>query len=785
MDNMIKSLPSQKKLRKQRTTPWWKESIDACIQLAIDNYSANGIRDNMISNYYLWASQLDTDDIERTLNPFNIRGANFPAKPQHYPIGNQKLATLIGEEKERNFSIRAFVSNPEAVSEKEKRIMDDVIDKLLIYTNPNITKDLDERKLKEALDKLSKWKNYDAQDIREKFANSIIQYAKNIHNIDFIKNQGFKDLALSAHEIYNIDIIGKRIKLRKCNPLHIYTYGLGESYKIEDADIIVEDCYMSIGSVIDEFYEYLTSKDTTDLEEAAGYGKSHPENSMFTGEVGSPTLSLTKYFSPLSPTNIEEIPFDLDSFPSESYDSKGNIRVTRVTWKSRRKLKVAEYKNEDGEAVTKIWDEEFIPDPNLIGLEVKEYWVNEWLEAIRLGADKYIRMRVKPIQFRYMDSLMLGGSGYVGTILRTNNGIPVSLMDRLKPFSYMYDYIMMKLELLLARAHGPETELDLAKIPDGYTMDHIMYFSQVMGYRLLDSFKEGEKGASKNIMAGNFNTTGRVLNPDFNSFVSMYINILTLLENEMGNVTGVTKQREGNVGNRETMGGIERAVTQSTYNTEELFMTHEDTIKRVYDYLVIAYKQLYINEKPLHLQYALDDGTPISVMIDGEQFASADYDTIVGKDRDVDQIKQIMRESASNMLQSRMITFSQFVKTYRDPSNASTLRKLEQFEEELLQKEKQSSEEQNKIEMAKLQDKLADRDMIKYKVDQDNLTQLQIAAMSKGRDKESVQEEQLKSERLEALELKKIESKERMQEKEMSSKEKIEDKKEIKKKQSS
>ncbi len=49
----------------------------------------------------------------------------------------------------------------------------------------------------------------------------------------------------------------------------------------------------------------------------------------------------------------------------------------------------------------------------------------------------------------------------------------------------------------------------------------------------------------------------------------------------MGEIAGVNKQREGQVSNRETLGGIERAVTQSSHITEWWFMKHEDVKKRV------------------------------------------------------------------------------------------------------------------------------------------------------------------------------------------------------------
>ena len=46
------------------------------------------------------------------------------------------------------------------------------------------------------------------------------------------------------------------------------------------------------------------------------------------------------------------------------------------------------------------------------------------------------------------------------------------------------------------------------------------------------------------------------------------MNILEYIKAEMGEVAGISKQREGQISNRETVGGVERATLQSSYITE-------------------------------------------------------------------------------------------------------------------------------------------------------------------------------------------------------------------------
>ena len=51
----------------------------------------------------------------------------------------------------------------------------------------------------------------------------------------------------------------------------------------------------------------------------------------------------------------------------------------------------------------------------------------------------------------------------------------------------------------------------------------------------------------------------------------------------MSEVVGISKQREGQISNRETVGGVERATLQSSHITEWVFVTHEDVKRRVLD----------------------------------------------------------------------------------------------------------------------------------------------------------------------------------------------------------
>ena len=63
----------------------------------------------------------------------------------------------------------------------------------------------------------------------------------------------------------------------------------------------------------------------------------------------------------------------------------------------------------------------------------------------------------------------------------------------------------------------------------------------------------------------------------------------------MSEIAGVTPQREGAIQNRETVGGVERSVAQSSHITEYWFARHEDVKQRALGLLLetakIAFKR--------------------------------------------------------------------------------------------------------------------------------------------------------------------------------------------------
>ena len=258
--------PYQKRSTASKGKDFVRKCVEGSLALTyIDNNELLRSKSDMAVNYNLRADILDERDVEKAINPWGIKGAQFPAKMQNYPIANPKIDLLLGEEFKRRFDWKVTVINPDAISQKETMI-GDMIKKAV--ADAIVAETYDEAELEKRLQDLQKWSKYEAQDLRERRATQYLQYLWKEQDLKIKFNRGFEDALVAGVEIYNIDIVGEDPVVRKCDPLSITLLGLGSSYLVEDATIIIEDTYQPVRWVIDNYYNWLKPPEIDSLERA-------------------------------------------------------------------------------------------------------------------------------------------------------------------------------------------------------------------------------------------------------------------------------------------------------------------------------------------------------------------------------------------------------------------------------------------------------------------------------------------------------------------------------------
>lgn len=693
IDNYI-GFPQQQLPLSGKTKKWRKACVDWGTDQATITYSP--VRKSLIHkkiNYDLLNGILHMQDLEAVINPNRVEAGYIPDKIQHYPIMNAKLNILRGEESKRVFDFKVIVTNPNAISEIEEQKKQEVFARLqqTIMENAQSEDELDQK-----IQRLGQYYTYEYQDIREIRGNAVLQHYIKEYNLPFLFNQGFMDAMAVGEEIYQCDIVGGEPVVERLNPLKIRVFKSGYSNKIEDADMIILEDYWSPGRIIDTYYDVLTNKDVKYIEQIPFANDASDTDSMDNvddrrGFINTHMIGDVFETQPFDPAYLftgNEID---DLLP---YDLSGNIRVCRVFWKSRRKIKeVKSYDLMTGEEIFNFYPESYVLNEDL-GEEEKIFWINEAWEGTKIGEEIYVNMRPRPVQYNRLSNPSKCHFGIIGSIYNLNDDRPFSMVDMMKQYNYLYDAIHDRLNKLMARNWGKIVRLDLARVPKGWTIDKWMYYGETMGLAVEDSLKEGNIGAATGKIVGtlNNNSTG-VIDAELGNSIQQNINLLEFIKLEMSEVVGITKQREGQIANRETVGGVERATLQSSHITEWVFTIHEDLKRRVLECLLETAK-IAFRGRTKKFQYILPDFTQTIVDIDGDEFAECDYGLVVDNSAPTQDLSNKLDMLAQAALQNQTLSFSTIMRLYSSASLAEKQRMVERDEQEMRERAQQAQQEQ-------------------------------------------------------------------------------------------
>ena len=730
------NLPPQQLPFHRKTKKWRKQIVDWADSKTFFNYSP--VRNSVIHkkiNYDLLNGKLHMQDLEMVINPENQSAGFIPDKIQHYPIMNSKLNVLRGEESKRVFDFRVIITNPNSISEIENAKKEELLQRLQQMMANSAQS---EEEFNQELEKLNDYFTYEWQDYREIRANALLNHYVKEYNIPLLFNNGFMDAMTVGEEIYQCDIVGGEPVIMKVDPLKIRIFKSGYSNKIEDADMIILEDYWSPGQIIDTFYDVLTQKDIEYIEKApytlgqasadsmdniddrAGFVNNYMIGDEITSQEGF-------FWDPLGTAdgvNSSLLPFDMI----------GNIRVLRVYWKSRRRIKkVKSYDPETGEEIFNFYPETYVINKDN-GEEEQILYINEAWEATKIGEKIYVNMRPKVVQYNKLSSPSRCHFGIVGSIYNLNGNRPFSLVDMMKNYNYLYDVIHDRLNKFMAKNWGKILRLDIAKIPKGWDIEKWMYYAKANGLAVEDSFREGNIGAATGKLAGAMNNASSgIIDAEFGNSIQSQINLLEFIKMEMSDVAGISRQREGQISNRETVGGVERATLQSSHITEYLFIQHDDVKKRALECFLETAK-IALKGRSKKFQYILSDSSMRVMDIDGDEFAESDYGLLVDNGQGTQELSQKLDMLAQAALQNQTLSFSTIMKLYNSSSLAEKQRIVENDERKIQERNAQAQQQQLEVQQQEAQMK-QEAEMAKMQLEdtlnqRDNETKILVAQIA-------------------------------------------------------
>jgi len=636
MNTRKSTFPVQKLARSKKTEEWQHESVDSIIAREGSGFVGGTDRKGiMLTAYGLYNSEYNEDDLKYVTNPYKVEDG-FPAKMQNFNIIRPKVDLLIGEESKRPFNIKVVQTNYDAVTKIQEEKKNLLMQYISSYVGGG---QQDEQGQEITPPEIEKYMKYNYKTISEETAFHSLNYLKEKLNLqnEFLK--GWKDALISSEEIYYVGVINGEPSLERVNPVNCDYDKDPDLEYIEDGDWFLRRMEMSPATIYDRFFDLL---DESDLDDILAYSEGRPSFSGGADSVNNPSVMYKEKFSN-------------KMFGSNNYDADGNmLTVYHTTWRSYTKTGFLMITNpETGETEETMVDETYKAGP---GEEIKWEWVPEIWEGYRYGEDGYFGIGPVDYQHVSIDNPSNRKLPYCGTIYSNINSRPKSLVSIMKPLQYMYIIIWYRLELALARDKGKVLTMDITQIPKGLgiSVEQWMHYISALGINFINPYDEGWDIPGRE--GGKPSPYNQMSSEDLSmtNALGEYINLMIKIEDMIGEISGVSKQRQGSIHSNELVGNVERAVIQSSHITEPLFWVHNQVKKNALTMLLDASKSIWSDQqensgqtKKLH--YVMNDAVRIFLDIT-DDFIYADHDIFLTDATKEEQNIQSLR----SMLQPAM-----------------------------------------------------------------------------------------------------------------------------------
>lgn len=710
-------LPVQKLPLSKKTKGWKEHSVNAIVgKEGSGNMGRYTRKEQMGISYELYNGNFNKKDLKYVTDPYDV-GDSFPASPQEFNIIRPKVDLLVGEESKRPENFLVIQTNDEAVTKAQ----DTKKDMLINYMMESLGYGQGDQEQTPPPPQIQEYMTKNYKTIAETQAKQTISYLKEKLNLRNEFLRGWKDGLIAGEEIYYVGINNGEPVLRRINPLDCNYDTNPNLESIEDGDWFVHHTLMSPAEIYDTYLDKLEEKDLDTL-----LSKSH-------GTGGGKTLNAQDTYKPIIyKENITE------SFRSGTRTlTDGKLDIWHVVWRSYQRIGFITITDEFGEETEIAVDENYKADK---GENIDWQWVGQIWEGYRVGNDMFFG--IEPVD--YIDTPIDGPERqslpYIGVIYSNTNSRNKSLVHIMKPLQYMYIVVWYRLELMLARDKGKVLNMDVTQIPKSMGIDFAKWahYLSALGINLINPYEEGwDIPGREGGKPAAFNQIG---SQDLSMMNVMggYIELLAKIEDMIGEISGVSKARQGQIHQSSLVGNVEREVVQSSHITEPLFWKHNLAKKNAYTTLLNTAKHAWKGSNKKKLQFIYDDLSRVFMDV-SEDFLYSDLDIYLSDSTKESQNLQAMKSLLQPALQSGA-GLSDAAEILTSENIGDIKNKLKGIEDERAMQEQQMQEQQMQIQQQQVQAEMEMKSEENRIKEEDSIrkadTQIQVALIGAESDEE-------------------------------------------------
>ena len=684
-------IPRQKLPIKQKTKKWREACVEAFIDLSNQGTGYATHKDSLRRLYDYYNGVIDEVDYRHVLKPYGKSRQNFPSQMRNYPIIKPIIDLLLGEKSKRPLNFSVVVKNADSISLKEEAKKEAIYKSLeQMFVNK-----LNERGVETGLDSQDVQlpqhvaEQFDATyvDQRAIKGQSAMNYIMAEQEIEDKLNKAWFHFLVAGECYTHRGVRNSEPFYEILNPIDV-DYDLDPDLEfVEDGDWALVRKYVHASTVIDHYYDDLTDEQVGELEEPK-----HAEADSYLLYASSVGKDPNAYRNRL-------------------------IEVINVYWKSRKRLGFITYMDPMTGQVEQMQVEDgfrLTPELKEMDAKLEWFWVNEAWEGTRIDGRMFININPIPNQRLSLDNYSTCKLPINGRRYSDVNSENISLVSLGIPFQLTYNIYKYRLELAIARSKDIIAQFDINMIPKKWDMDKFMYYVEGTGIAWVDYNKEGIQ-----------------LNPQHQSVMDMsiktiaqYIQLLESIMVEWEKLSGVNRQRQGQVGSYEGKAVAQQAIVQSSHITEDIFKKFNRMEERDMQALLDYSKEAWHTGKKT--SFIMPDGTQEFLSLDTVEHMESNYGIFVtdsGKEQEkFDAVKVL----AQSMVQNG-VPASTVAEMIDADSFAVIKKKIKEAEKEMQDLQAKQQEAQQNIEKAKLEGAQQERDNDNMNKEKDRETQIKVA----------------------------------------------------------
>lgn len=471
-----------------------------------------------------------------------------------------------------------------------------------------------------------------------KWAEKVLKVHERRYNLHELEPDGFECSLITDSEFWHIDMQEDDFKVELLNPKWCdYHKAPGTKY-VSEGDYFLWFDFLSTGDVVNKYGRRMKEEDLIKLKEIYVRTANIIVPDQLKGRQGE-YYDLSKNWKEATDLNPamndallgKELAYSFMRTPNFEHNIETDIfnpiwgrhvtghpqmfRVMRLYWRSLRKIGLLTKVNKDGTFAEPVWiDENYkvtvepeydksltkeeTKDNLIYGEHVDWTWVPEWRHVIKISPNQkhtfwmhtmnsfqsiYIDGGPVPFQFKGKNNPFESLPPVEGCVFSYLNGVPHSLVDRLKPFQILYNISMNRVPKKILKDYGPKVAIDRRLMSTNnprntsYTTDPVEAFDEKL--RESDIF---DYTISKETLDGaGVPGLPQVLQISTIQDADMYFTLAQKLKMEAGEIVGITRQRLGAQGQYETATGIQQGIVYSETQTEKYFEQHSNLMERV------------------------------------------------------------------------------------------------------------------------------------------------------------------------------------------------------------